>query len=291
MKSYFFLILCLAILLTNCEDPIDVPSPFEQSTLVVDAWLTNVPEAQTIRISESVDYFQGGTPPAVAGAEVTVCRNDGTACFEFMETEPGVYQWTPQTGETLGSRNDEFELEIQIGERRLTSSTMLTRTAVIDSISLPFEEESLRRDEGFYPQVYARDQPGQGDTYWMKVWKNDTLLNRTSEAVLTYDGAFDAGTDIDGGYFLPPLREINAFDDDGADIPYVAGDSIYVEIHSVNNIAWQFLSIAFEQIENTGIFALPIANARGNIRDEESGELILGIFNVAEVVSESIVVE
>ncbi|PHI21832.1 hypothetical protein CEQ90_00665 [Lewinellaceae bacterium SD302] len=291
MKVYIIPFILFAFLLTNCEDPIDVPSPFEESTVVVDAWLTNTEEVQTIRLNESVDYFAGGESPAISGATITVCRNDGEACFSFAEAAAGVYLWQPQTGETLGSPGDEFELSIATEGRRFSALTQLRRTAIIDSISLEFEEESLRRDEGFYPQVYARDLPGQGDTYWLKAWKNDTLLNRTSELTISYDGTFSAGTNIDGGYFLPPLREIEPLNDDGEPVPFLAGDSLYVEVHSISNIAFNFLEIAERQIENTGLFASPIANARGNIRDEESGELILGIFNVAEVASASILVE
>lgn len=278
------LLLAITFLLTNCEDPIDVPSPFEGPTVAVDAWLTNTTDVQTIVVNQSTDYFAGGRPGTISDAVVTVCRNGEEACFTFTESEPGNYQWTPAPGETLGNIGDAFSLTIELADQTLTASTVLNRTASLDSISLTFEEESIFFKEGFYAQVYARDQSGFGDSYWAKVWKNDTLLNRTFENTLSFDGAFEPGTDIDGLYFLPPLREINALDDEGTFIPYVQGDSVYVEVHSISNVAWQFMSIAFEQIENEGIFAVPIANAQGNI-SSSSEEKILGIFNVAQVAS------
>lgn len=289
--SLLLLLPLFLVLLTNCEDPIDVPSPFEQSTLVVDAWISNTNEAQTIRLSESVDYFLGGAPPAVTGAEVVVCRNDGEQCFTFVEAAPGDYIWQPEGGVTLGEVGDRFELIVNVREQELRSETELKRTARLDSIALTFEEESLFDEEGIYAQVYARDQPGQGDTYWVKVWKNDTLLNRPSEVIISYDGAFDRGTDIDGLYFLPPLREITPLDDEGGEIPYVPGDNIYVEVHSISNVAWSFLAIGLEQIQNSGIFAVPVANAEGNVRNITNGEDVLGIFNVAEVATISRLVE
>lgn len=289
-NSLLATVLLLAFLFA-CEDPIDVPSPFEEPTIVVDAWLTNTPDTQTIVLSQSVDYFGDGVPTFVGDANVTVCRNDNEICFDFTPTRPGHYQWVPPAVDsTLGRVGDDFRLTIQSGDRTLRSETQLRRTARLDSISLTFEEEQLGRDEGFYAQLYARDQVGIGDTYWARVWKNDTLLNRTSETIIAYDGTFDSGTGTDGFYFLPPLRFINARDDDGFEVPYVAGDSIYAEVWSISNTAFQFLSIALEQIDNSGIFAVPIANARGNVSDE-SGANVLGIFNVAEVASISRVVE
>ncbi|MEM6378662.1 MAG: hypothetical protein AAF705_10620, partial [Bacteroidota bacterium] len=64
----------LAIIFTACEDPIEVPSQFEEAQLAVDAWLTNTNQAQTITLSQTVDYFAGGQPPAVEDASVAVCN-------------------------------------------------------------------------------------------------------------------------------------------------------------------------------------------------------------------------
>lgn len=288
MKNLLY-ILPLLLLLTNCEDPIEVNSPFEKPTVNVDAWLTNTSQMQTIKINESVDYFVGGTPPAISGATVTVCRNNDEFCATFTESTPGNYEWTPEAGTTLGEVGDSFKLEIQVRDQTITANTVLNRTAIIDSISL---EREITSDDSLeiFAQLYARDLPGTGDTYWAKVWKNDTLLNRASEIILSYDGAFDAGSSIDGLYFLPPLRSIDPNDEDGLSVPYKPGDRIYAEVHSISNVAWQFLKLATEQIDNSGLFATPVSNARGNM-SSSNGEEVFGIFNVAAVNAISKLVE
>ena len=281
-----------ALILSNCEDPIEVPSQFEEPQLVIDAWLTDVPDQpQTIRLSETVPYFAGGEPNLIEGASVTVCRDNGATCFDFTDTGRGNYVWTPAGGESLGQIGDVFTLSMEVDGARYTSTTDLARTAVIDSISIFFEPESIFTPEGLYGELFARDQPGRGDTYWIRSYRNDTLLNRPSEISLAYDATFDPGANVDGVYFIAPIRtSINRLDDDFQPIPYQPGDRIYVEVHSISRTAFDFLNIAVEQIQNEGIFAVPIANAPGNVRNEATGETILGIFNVAAVASAARVV-
>jgi hypothetical protein len=283
---FCFYTLAFAMLLTACEDPIDVPSQFETPQLVVDAWLTNTDRPQTIRLSQSIDYFGGGEVPTVDDASVSICNGATADCYTFNPQGRGEYVWTPMADQTFGQVGDALTLTISSQGQAYESTESIGRTARLDSISLEFEEQSIGFDEGLYAQAYAFDLPGRGDSYWMRAYKNDTLLNRPLEQTIAYDATFDAGADIDGTYFITPLRfGINALDDDGAFIPYVAGDSIYVEVHSINEAAFRFLSIAVEQITNEGIFASPLANAKSNVFNSATNEPVLGIFNIAEVAS------
>lgn len=285
MRQIIFLSL-LALLLVNCEDPIDVPSQFEAPQVVVDAWLDIRPQAQTIILNETVPYFEGGTPGVIADASVQLCRTADGQCFSFAHQGEGNYVWEPNGLDSLGSVGDELTLTIDRGEDVYISTVLVARTAVIDSISFEFEEESLIFDEGFYGQVYARDWPGRGDTYLIRAWRNDTLLNRPTEITTVYDATFDPGADVDGVYFIPPLRaSINSSDDDGAPLPFLVGDTSYVEVHSINGTAFEFYQIAVEQITNSGIFAVPLANSPSNVINQATREPIRGIFNVAAVSS------
>lgn len=277
-------ILIIALLWSGCEDPIRVPSDFEEAQLVVDAWLTNVNEPQTIRLSRTIDYFAGGQAPQVTGAGVQVCNDRTNQCFVFEEEADGEYTWTPDSGQKLGQLGDAYTLTIETNNHAYSASTVSNRTARIDSVHLSFEEESLFFDEGIYAELFAFDSLGRGDTYWIRAYKNGTLLNRPVENAIAWDATFDSGADIDGTYFIAPIRgSINEIDDEGAFLPYEIGDEIYVEVHSISQEAFRFLNIALEQIQNEGLFAVPLANATGNVTNTSTGERVLGIFNVAEV--------
>lgn len=293
LKYSLILLAFMALTFMACEDPIEVPSQFEESQLAVDAWLTNTNKAQTITLNETVDYFGGGQPPAVENASVSICNETTTTCYIFVHQDGGRYVWQPGVDETFGAIGDQLTLEIELNDEIIIAATDIARTARIDSIGLDFEEETLALEEGIYAQVYAYDLPGRGDTYWIRTYKNDTLLNRPQEQVVVYDATFDAGADIDGTYFIPPLRfgSTNPLDDEGGFIPYVPGDKIVVEVHSINQVGFGFLNIAIEQILNEGIFASPVANARGNIFNKNTNEPVLGVFNIAQVASLERIVE
>ncbi len=278
------LLLVAGAFFTSCEDPISVPSDFDEAQLVVDAWLTNTAEPQTIRLSRTVDYFTGGPSPQVSGADIQVCNERTDQCYTFEETGAGEYTWTPTAGQTIGKVGDTYLFQMQVENNMYEAITSSRRTARVDSIQLTFEEESLILEEGLYAEMFAFDSIGRGDTYWIRAFKNGHLLNRPVENTIAWDATFDQGADVDGTYFIAPIRlSINEIDDEGAFVPYEPGDEIYVEVHSISQEAFRFLSIALEQIQNEGLFAVPLANARGNVTNTETGDRILGIFNVAEV--------
>lgn len=287
MKKTLIYIFTLVTILSyvSCEDPISVDNGFETSQLVVDAWITNQNQQQIINLSQSQDYFNNNLPAPITDASITV--TNGTNTYNFIHITDGKYAWTPQGQETLGDIGDSFTLNIEYNNENITSTTTLNRVPEIDSISIYFEDEAFGADDGYFAELYARDLPGLGDTYWVKSYRNDTLLTRPRELNIIYDATFDAGTDLDGVAFIRPLRfAINALDDEGFPRDLKPGDTVRSEIYSISNEAFRFLQIVQEQTtngENT-IFALPVANSRGNVIDS-AGERVLGVFNVAAVSS------
>ncbi|MEM9928202.1 MAG: DUF4249 domain-containing protein [Bacteroidota bacterium] len=290
MKAYFriFSLLIFTALFFGCEDPVTLDSRFEGPELVVDAWLNNISEPQTIILTESQDYYANRLPTPVTDAQVVVCETmDGlptTNCFLFEHEGEGRYVWNPAPGQTLGEVGTKFGLGIQRGEEQYAAVTTMNRTASIDSLSFQFEEEALGLEEGLYAQIYARDPVGQGDAYLIRSTINDTLLIRPAELSIAYDATFSPGNDADGITFIFPIRfSINKTDDDGAPVPLEDGEKVAVEIISLSQEAYLFLRIAQEQVNNgqSGLFDLPVANSPGNVFNVATEENILGFFNVA----------
>ena len=276
----------LSILSTSCEDVVEVDNGFESSQFVVDAWINNnIGEAQTISLTLSQDYFDNRLPDPITDAEVNVTSSTGS--FNFEHSADGNYVWTPNEGENIGEIGETYTLTIDYNGETYTSTTQLNPVPEIDSISIYFEDEAFGADDGLYAELYARDLLGKGNTYWVKSYRNDTLLNRPQELNIIFDATFDSGTDIDGVDFIRPLRfAINALDEDNLPRALEPGDKVKSEIHSISNEAFRFLQIVQEQTTNgdNAIFALPIANSRGNVFDSE-GKRVLGVFNVAAITS------
>lgn len=287
--NYKYILLAFVLssmLYMSCEDPIDVDNGFETPQLVIDAWINNnMDETQIISLSLSQDYFDNRLPDVINDANVLVVT--GTESFVFTNIGDGKYAWTPPTGGSIGEVGDSYTLNVEYDGDTFVSTTQLNPVPEIDSIRIYFETEAFGADDGLFAELYARDLPGKGNTYWVKSYRNDTLLNKPQELNIIYDATFDAGTDIDGSAFIRPLRfAVNALDDDNVPRSLESGETVKCEIHSISNDAFRFLQIAQEQTTNgdNGIFAIPVANSKGNIYDS-SGERILGVFNVAAISS------
>lgn len=293
MYKYIFISLISVLFFASCEDVVDVELNEGQAQLVVDAWLDNNSQRQEIRLTQSAPYFDSSFAPIVENAEVSVSSDNGTS-YEFQYEGNGVYVHMLAANETLGNVGDSFELDIVIDDKLYTAESVMHRVPQVDSIVQEFREAEVFTDEGIYCQFYARDFSGLGDTYWIKTFKNDSFLNLPFEINLAYDAGFDSGGEVDGLIFISPIRElINENDIDGIPIPYVPGDEVRVEIHSISNDAFAFLEIMRDQLlnSNSGLFAEPLANAPGNVTHANGNETVLGVFNVAAVASKVKLIE
>ncbi len=298
MKLYkYSALILIALFITSCEDVIDVDANFQESKLVIDAWINNNPESQTIRLTKSQNYFDSTFAQTVTGADIKVIKNSIEE-FIFSDMGDGNYIWVPDSSnDRLGEVGDVFSLEVNYDGDEYQAQTQLNRTAIIDSLQIFFqEEEELGYDTiGYYGSLYARDHVGTGDAYWIKGFTNDTLHNKPIEISLSYDGTFDPGSIFDGLGFIRPIREsVNRVSDDNLFLPLQIGDKVRAEVHSISVEAFSYLTIIQEQLNNgeNTIFALPLANANGNITNTSTDEKALGFFNVAAVASiEEVVVE
>lgn len=278
-------------LLGSCTDVIDVETDPAENLLVVDGWIDNRLEPQTIRLTQSQSYFNSNFSAGVTGAEVRVDSDNGDT-FIFEDQGNGDYIWTPTEADELGTPGTGYALTIVSEGKTYSSETIMFDAPPVDSITQELREDDLSGPDGIYTEFFARDLPGLGNTYWIKTFKNGEFLNKPSEMNLAYDAAFSAGSEVDNLIFIPPIREATnripddeEIDDDLA--PWEVGDEIRVEIHSISNEAFDFMGIAFEQMTNgdNTIFAIPLANTTSNVMDMERNEPILGFFNVAKVTS------
>jgi hypothetical protein len=297
MKGLLKISIILTIVLTACEDRIFPELNFEEPILVVDAWLTNEPGNKHIFLTRTRPYFDNSGPEFVRGADVTVRDSEGNV-FEFMETDTGSYTYIPpQPSDSFGSIGTSYELSVFLGGLEYRAFSEMRRVPEIDSIILKLElDEDFFPDSAYFGEFFARDFEGPGDTYWIRAYKNGQYLNRPNEINAVYDAGFSAGGNIDGLIFIPPIRDgVNAFEEDPEDdnnflSPYQVGDSIFVEIYSITNEVFDFLSEVQLQTDRPGgfaeIFAQPLANVPTNIEVVgNENENVLGMFSVSAVKS------
>ena len=294
----YILIVLGAAALWSCEDVITVELPKSDPVVVIDAWLNNNPETQKIEILNSLPYFENSFLPGIGNAVVQVVDLTDGITYTFEESdEPGKYLWEPSAAQpSFGKIGNDYRLSVQIGNAIYESFSSMNRVPEIDSINYRFEEGNSFFPDSYFASFYALDPAGPGDAYWIKAWKNGKLLNLPSEINISYDAGGSPGAIVDGIIFIQPIRDgINPFDQDDNDdflSPYEPGDSVYVELHSINFDAYRFLSeVAIQTDRPRGfaeLFAQPLANVSSNIEllDESSNATkAIGFFNISAVTS------
>lgn len=293
MKKLHTLFIPAIVALTSCETTVFPDLPMAEPQLVVDAWVNNKEEPQWIKLSRTQPYFQNTLPPPVSGALVRIDGSDGSEfLFTESDTLAGSYVWVPAPGQSLGVTGVVYTLTVQADGETFTATTRMGRVPAVDSITFRVERGNQFIDDLYLAEFWAVDPTGFGDTYWIRAWKNGILLNKPSEIVLAYDAGLSRGGRLDGVPFIAPIRRgINPFDQDAQGrflSPYLPGDSVYVEIHSLSEASFDFLTQVALQTNRPGgfaeLFATPLSNVTTNIVNvNPSGKEALGFFNVAAV--------
>jgi hypothetical protein len=277
-----------------CEDTIYPQLENAPEVVVIDAWINNLNQVQKIKITKTQPYFLNTLPPGVRGAKVLVSDNEGQL-FEFTEgNAAGEYLYDPTTaGQVFGKVGKTYTLLVQWNGREFRAQSTMGRVPQIDSVSFYFEKGRFGFPDSHFAEFWARDFEGSGDTYWAKGWKNGQLLNKPNEIVTAYDAGFSRGSNVDGIIFIAPIRRgFNPTEQDANNnfLPvYQNGDSLYVELHSVSEKAFDFLQQVRIQTDRPGgfaeLFAQPLANVLSNIEvlQAPEGERVVGIFNVSSV--------
>lgn len=293
MKRFIY-IPTLIVLLIACDDQIEADLTEIDPIIVIDAWLDDTGNGQRISVRRSQQYFDSSPLTGIEDAIVTITDDDGNT-YPFTHTGQGEYLMV--TGADMFAEVDRvYNLRVETSEGTFFSQTAMNRVPEIDSISFRFEEEQAPfLPDSYFAEVWARDPDGAGDTYYIKTWKNGDFLDEPGEISIAYDAGFSAGGNVDGLIFIQPIRDsVNPFDEDRSEnaeydflAPYLFGDSIYVEVHSISNEAFFFFQRVQVESGRTGgfaeLFSTPLANVPTNIIAEDENIPVLGFFNVAAV--------
>ena len=243
-SKILFVILSASAFFYSCEDVIDPTLEQASPVLVIDAWLNNAPGPQQILLTRSQPYFENVLPPGVSGAMVSVTDENGKV-YSFTESEPGVYVWEPVGDEVFGMVGLKYDLSVQTGTETFVAQARMGRVPAIDSITFFLEPGGQFFDDQYQAEFWSTDPVEPNDAYWIKTFKNSEQLLKPSEIVTAYDAGFSKGGNFNGVAFIAPIRRaINPFDEDEDGViksPYVVGDSVYVQIQSVTEAAFNFL--------------------------------------------------
>lgn len=295
MKHYIFILLILVA--AACETTIHPELDEAEEVIVIDAWVNQKMERQEIKVTRSQPYFENSFPQKINNATVTIEDLTTGEIYQFKEGDSSYY-WDPVDA-PLGTIGNDYQLNVTVDEETFQAEAHLGRVPPIDTIRFHYNPKDFFIKEPYYTAEFlAIDPLGIGDTYWIKAWKNGEFLSKPDELNMAYDASFSSGQGLDGVAFVQPIREVflNPFDENPNKSgefypPYVVGDSVYVEIHSIDQMAYEFLWEIYFYMSRPGgfaeLFATPLANPITNLKsiNESNASNIAGFFNVAAVSS------
>lgn len=289
MKHFLFGF-ALLLLLSSCEDVIKVNVKQKQVKLVVDAFVNNLPQRQVIHISHSIPYFnQPGSEPGVEGAHVGIFDLTTGDTATFADSGNGDYIFHPNalTGDTF-TVGHQYLLVVEENTDTLISFSTMQPTAKIDSLHVKHEDgKTIGFKEGNYVELYANDLVGEGNTYWVKTFRNDSFRGDIVDLNLAYDMT-QTPNKQDGGLFIWPIR-YGGINDFGR--PWKTGEKARIEIHSITLETYYYLNQIVSESLNGGLFATPPSNIPTNITNfnPKKTSALAGFFCMSAVSRKEIV--
>ena len=253
--------------MTGCQTVIDAKLDTGPTQLSVDGTLTDQPGPQTIRLTQTTDYFNNAPPPPATGATVRVADDRGQT-FAFTDPDnDGYYIWTPAPGDTLGRIGRTYSLSVTFQNETYHATSQMNRVPAVDSIVFRKQKiNPISSTEGYRAEFYARDLPGAADYYRIRYYRNGQLQNRPRDIITLKDASFPGSANTDGLVFIVPFRQsINP------DSLYKLNDTVKVEILSLTPEAFEFWQQFSQQITNGGLFATPPANVPTNVVNVNAG--------------------
>ncbi len=272
MKLYYlsvYILFSIALIFPSCEKVIDVELDEGTSQIAVDAFITDLPGQQTIKLTNSAPYFKNSPSTAILGAQVKVINENTGEVFPFTDVQNnGNYIWSPASS-PLARLNNAYSLIIIYNGDTIRSHSVLNPVPPIDSLTYEYKKGITNKLTGYFASFWGVDIPNRRDYYWIKTFKNDTLINDPVYMNFALDAAFE-GWNADGVEFFEFIRKaITPFDK-----PYKVNDSVHVQLLSINEETYHFLFETQFQLTNSGLFAQPPANLPTNISNTNKSSAI-----------------
>lgn len=289
-KNIIYLAISLLVFIA-CEDKIDLELDNGRNQFVIDAFVDSDSSIQTIRVTQTAEYFLNAPTPSISGVSVKI-KGPSQTEYIFQDNGNGNYTYDPKSSSLgpIDSLDFTYQLIVEIDGEVYTSNSRLNPVPIIEFMEYEFVDDEPGAEPGYYAEFYAVDFAGRNDFYWIKAFKNGASIDPKDPTAyqLSQNAAF-SGFGADGFPFILPLRAgINNEEE-----PFELGDTSSVELYSINEDVWNYLIQLSTQANNDGLFATPTANIRSNIYDI-NGQIqdeVLGVFSVSSISRNSIVIE
>lgn len=283
----------LVLLASSCVIPYEIPLPSNTKYLVVEATLTDIDVAQTVRINETNNVKDNIYNSPVKGLQVEIIVNKSET-VNLTEQEPGVYA-LPFSFRSVPGNIYQLRFRKADGTTYESSEEKTTKAPPIEKVFDTFEAAGLEGTFNDIPANYVflnfKDNPATTDYYvWTwKLWENQTICRtdyydfycnaKCWEIVSNKDfnilsDVYSNGKEISGKLV--------------AKIPLYSFDGALLEIrqNTLSEKAFKYFKLVSEQQQTNGTLVdTPPAAIIGNIKNVTNpNEPVTGVFAVASTV-------
>ena len=264
--KYSPIFLLLFVILSACEEVVELDLKDAEPQLVVDATLTDMPLQSQVRLTRSASYDAAGAYASVSGAEVRL-RDDLGQDWTLTETAPGIYTLPDLIGEVGRT----YALTVQSEAVTATGLSQLLPPVALDSLTFtPVNIQGPGRNEaGFLMRAYLPDTTGE------------TLYLRFMVEV---NGEMDRGIYLYNGGLVADNEGMTPF----PNLSLAAGDAVRVTAMRLDRAAYTY----FDQLADVAGQVMPGAGSAAPTNPESplSGG-VLGYFAAMSVTRIAAVVE
>ena len=262
MKKLYYLII-LSLIVTSCEDVIEVDVPKASPRLVIDAginWFKNTSgNEQAIKLTLSAPYFDLEIPPAI-GAQITITDTNNNV-FNFLEdiNDAGIYR----NNTFLPVINATYILTIIYENEIYVATETLKSVSSIDFIEQK-NDGGFAGDEIEIKAFYT--DPVNEQNFYGYQFVNTTVPNM---AIEVYDDEFTNGNQIFAFYTNEDLEK---------------GHELVIRNFGISEQFYEFMFILQQQSGGTGDpFGTQPATVRGNCINTSNPENFpFGYFRVSQ---------
>lgn len=268
MKKYIFRLLYFpitALLLSSCEKVIDIDLNKADRKIVIEGIITDQPGTHTIKLTQSVNYNEANTFPAVSGAVVIIRDNAGNT-ETLTESLPGIY--TTNTIQGVSGRT--YTLGVTVGETTYTAISTMPEAVSIDTLLI----EELNGPHGSEKIIKAQytDPAGIANFYRFILFRNNI-----EELTFIADDRLQ-----DGAVITYPLFSRSD------EFSIRTGDTLIVHLQSIDKSVYEYFRTLNELSNGAshgGSASLP-ANPLTNIDNEA-----LGYFSAHSIRTKTIIIQ
>jgi hypothetical protein len=223
MKTRLILLIPI-ILLTSCEDIIEIKLNYMEPKLVIEGVINDYNNQCIIKLSKTTDYFNPQTNPVVSDAVITLTDNEGTT-VNFNEIESGIYSEESIQAKaginytlTILSEGNEYEAKATIPQK-----------VNIDSLTCKYNSESILYEVGYVVSCHFTDPGEFRNFYRLKTYNiNDRTHARSSEDI--YNDDLFNGNKVE----LPWSYDV-----------YQQADTVVVELYTLDAQTYEYYKTLF----------------------------------------------